>query len=380
MAKQLFYFILFLCSFFVSPHLPSEEIADGISYKRIAKEGPLIIHILEVDPHKVYIDLVLAKGYPMQLQTVSEIAKQHGAIAAINSGFFREEGEYAGTASGALKVQGRWISTSEKIRSAIGWTAKKNELLLDRISTKTWIRSPLFTFPVSSLNQPFSEDKAIVYKQPYFPSTLAKGSLQEIITDSRNKVRNFLKTVNNTIPVEGMVVAIGENYPNKLPPLSLKDKLSLSVDVVPYLQPSAAPAWQDVDYLVGGAAMLISRGQCITDQSAENVRSSFLLHRHPRTAIGILENAHWVFVVVEGRQPTTSVGMTMEELSTFMLELQCKDAINLDGGGSSTMFIQSQVVNATSGDDPHDGVLRNISTTPSMERPVSDSIIIRTRK
>jgi len=63
--------------------------------------------------------------------------------------------------------------------------------------------------------------------------------------------------------------------------------------------------------------------------------------RAPRTALGLDASDSWVLVVVDGRaDPAHSVGATLEELARLMLHLGCRKAINLDGGGSSTMSIE----------------------------------------
>jgi exopolysaccharide biosynthesis protein len=74
----------------------------------------------------------------------------------------------------------------------------------------------------------------------------------------------------------------------------------------------------------------------------------------------------WVLVVVDGRQPQLSRGMTLQELAGLMSSLGCGDALNLDGGGSSTLYIQGSVVNS-----PSDA---------GIERPVSDAILIFRRR
>lgn len=65
---------------------------------------------------------------------------------------------------------------------------------------------------------------------------------------------------------------------------------------------------------------------------------------NPRTAIGMIDDLHYVFVVSDGRSDE-SEGLSLYELATFMQELGVKTAYNLDGGGSSTMVFQGEVIN-----------------------------------
>jgi exopolysaccharide biosynthesis protein len=120
-----------------------------------------------------------------------------------------------------------------------------------------------------------------------------------------------------------------------------------------------------MEFIVGGTPKLISDGKPIEDYSAERIRDDFVLSRHPRTAIGILPDGEWLFIVVDGRRPDHSIGMTLEELTDLLLQKGCREALNLDGGGSSTMYFN--------------GEIRNIPSDPTGERPVSDAILILAR-
>ena len=73
-----------------------------------------------------------------------------------------------------------------------------------------------------------------------------------------------------------------------------------------------------------------------------------------------------LLLVVDGRQPGYSTGMSLTALAELLLEFGAADAINLDGGGSSTMFLDGKVVNK-----PSDA---------AGERPVSDVILIKSRQ
>jgi hypothetical protein len=97
----------------------------------------------------------------------------------------------------------------------------------------------------------------------------------------------------------------------------------------------------------------------------EGFGPDFADKRHPRTAVARDRAGRVLFVTVDGRQPGVSVGMTLEELARLLLEFDAAEAINLDGGGSTTMVIDGKVVNSPS---DREG-----------ERPVSDAILIMPR-
>lgn len=66
--------------------------------------------------------------------------------------------------------------------------------------------------------------------------------------------------------------------------------------------------------------------------------------RNPRTAIGYTSSNNFVLVAVDGREGS-SIGMTLMELANFMQSIGCVGAINLDGGGSTVMYVNGKVVN-----------------------------------
>ncbi len=75
----------------------------------------------------------------------------------------------------------------------------------------------------------------------------------------------------------------------------------------------------------------------------------------PRTAVGIIDGNHLVFVVVDGRSPGYSAGVTMTGLAEIMQGLGATTAYNLDGGGSSTMYFNGSLVNNPLGENKERG-------------------------
>lgn len=97
-----------------------------------------------------------------------------------------------------------------------------------------------------------------------------------------------------------------------------------------------------------GAVQVLSFGPALIKNSQVAVDSSDEVGKamasNPRTAIGIIDDKHYVLVVSDGRTDE-SKGLSLKELADFMKELKVTTAYNLDGGGSSTMYFNGQIIN-----------------------------------
>lgn len=121
-------------------------------------------------------------------------------------------------------------------------------------------------------------------------------------------------------------------------------------------------SWRLVE-AIGGLPRLVRDGNLSIETQAEGGSDSFTNTRHPRTAVGFnADTSRFFFVTVDGRQPGYSDGMTLPELGNFMRELGCTQALNLDGGGSTTLVVRGKVVNRPS--------------DPSGERAVANALLL----
>lgn len=97
-----------------------------------------------------------------------------------------------------------------------------------------------------------------------------------------------------------------------------------------------------------GAVQVLSFGPALIENSHVAVNSADEVGKamasNPRTAIGIIDDKHYVLVVSDGRTDE-SKGLSLKELADFMKELKVTTAYNLDGGGSSTMYFNGQIIN-----------------------------------
>ena len=125
------------------------------------------------------------------------------------------------------------------------------------------------------------------------------------------------------------------------------------------------------ELLADGAVQTMSFGPGLIENGEisvgvnEEVKQS--MSSNPRTAIGIIDDCHYVFVVSDGRTDE-SEGLSLYQLAEFMQGLGCTTAYNLDGGGSSTMYFNGEVINNPTGGRAGHG--------EGSERSVSDIIYI----
>ena len=95
--------------------------------------------------------------------------------------------------------------------------------------------------------------------------------------------------------------------------------------------------------------VLVQDGQAVSFPAAFDVISTRSTRREPRTAIGMIAPLHYVILVVDGRQPGYSKGLSLQALQTLFVSLGAQTAINLDGGGSTELWFQGTILNQPAG-------------------------------
>ena len=111
------------------------------------------------------------------------------------------------------------------------------------------------------------------------------------------------------------------------------------------LRGSSPRDWAQAAHAVSGAGLLLLDGRELTEWSAERITEGFDTTRHPRTMIGCDADGGIWLVTVDGRQPSLSLGMSFAELQRLAKRLGLRSALNLDGGGSTTMWVDGVVIN-----------------------------------
>ena len=349
-----------------------EEMAPGVVYHDIhLPEGPWRIHLVEVDlPRSWAAGIRIRTAKQEEAQKTSSLAA--GALAAIN-GDFLFPGE-SGRPAGLYIQSGNLIRIPQR-RSAFAVTETGQPLI-----AVYKMELGLLTAGGEHLHiAGFNREPALGELSVFNDRAQVQGDSLQVDLGFLLQGLGSTSIANDTISVWVQQVR------RQAWPLSLqRDQWLLAADAeyeateqialgdTVQLYCRLLPARAKLMEAIGGGPRILRDGEVSIEVEKERLSRSFADKRHPRTAIGYSQDEHVLFlIVVDGRQPGYSVGMSLHELAEFMhtrladfsrAEANAYQGLNLDGGGSTTMVIGNQVVNRPS--------------DPTGERPVANALLV----
>jgi hypothetical protein len=326
-------------------HLTDQKLLDP--------PAPVSVWLLEVDLGSADLRAALATDEIVDTETVADTASRKQAIAAVNAGFFLLP---SGDPAGIYKLNGQLVSDTRRPRGAVGFLRKGDSLRLifGRVTATMTLRLPRAarrdtTMEIAGVDTTRHRGKLMLFTPAYHSDTdTAKGGLEWVVRGKPLRVAGAPLTAGKTpIPPDGFVLSYGGT--TAPPPLSaLTRGTPVELDTR-YTSPDRSPDdWARSEAIVGGAGLLIHGGRPINDWTVEQLTAGFPETRHPRTLIGTHPDGSVWLITVDGRQPKLSAGMSLYELRSLALRLGLTEALNLDGGGSTTMWVQGEIVNSPS--------------------------------
>ncbi len=342
-------------------------VAPGLVYRmEVDFKTPLVIHALRYTPgvnvsaraetakELMFNPAEEAKGRDI----VSKTMERTGAIAGINGDFF----PWTGDPLGAMVRNSELISRPFPNRGAFAWGSG-----FTAVSALAW-DAKLTTelneqLKIDGLNEECGEN-AIVLNTRTAGWAISKQLATHVVLSVHQALRpkssfgaKVLKIVKDVKELEihpGEFVVTGTGL------AALKLGLLQAGKEVVITTSMEGFDWDKTKNVIGGGPVLVIAGSKSVSAEVEGFKADFSDARHPRTAIGATREGDVWLVVVEGRQ-SMSRGVTLDELADIMLRLGCVKAINLDGGGSSTLAAAGIVLNR-----PSDG----------QERPVANGVYL----
>ncbi|EKE08494.1 MAG: hypothetical protein ACD_17C00136G0002 [uncultured bacterium] len=326
------------------------------------------IHVIEVDPSQYEVKPIKALDNGIGRESVLSISTRYGAAASINGGFFSIGGTFDGKACGTLKIHD-WYAFPIKPRGCIGWSLENQNPIMDRLLVSATADYNCSEISLDGLNRLRKDGEIILFTPCFHRTTLTIPDGKEMVVVD-GIIQSIIRGGSTKIPENGFVLSIQEKHP-LFNSFEVGMPLTVTIQINSLMGITSSDEWGSLDYIVGGTPLLLYNNARIVDLESEQTIPTFLSNRHARTAIGILPNGNWIFVVVD--KTGLFDGMTMYELSDLMVRLGCMHALNLDGGGSSTMVCEGVIKNSPHGDE-EEGAGQNAV------RRVSDAIVVLPKK
>ena len=331
-----------------------EKVADGLYfYKDHIKTGSLEndIFILRIEPlsDKIKVIPALANEGIAQRESLSSMAKRYNAVAGINGSYFTSRGDPIGT----LIINRKLISSPLYKRSVFGIT-DNDTLAFGNPDFSGTLRSGKISIKIDAVNQPRHGNTLVVFTPEYSRSTLTYENGLELVL-VKGKIVGIHKK-DALIPPDGVVISAGGEKASALSALNLGQTVTLDYAI--------DKPWNTIKHAICGGPRILVNGKISINGKEEKFDNSITYGRHPRTAVALTYEGDLLLVVVDGRTKR-SAGMKLSELGDYLKKLGVIHAINLDGGGSTAMYLRGKIVN-----HPSDG---------GRERRISNGILVTNR-
>ena len=344
------------------------EVDPGVDWTTIVRQRPAErINVLTVDPGRVRG--VLSNERIARRERVSAMARRVRAVAGVNGGFFAPSGDPVGV----LAIDGELLSEPVDGRSALLLPAAAPPVIapvryrgriyvngrsreIDGIDrTRGLIPAcggrggDVPTIRPNAVLTCTDSSELVLLSPRYGARPPAEGGVEAIVRDGI--VTRVRPPGTGGVPRQGVLLTgtgdAARFLRNTALPRSRADiRLNLFVKGQT-LNLEGLTA-------VGGGPRILKAGRVAVAARVEGFAplpsffQSFVAGRQPRTLAGVRADGTLLLVTVDGRAPGWSAGMTLPEAARLMRSLGARDALNLDGGGSSTMTVRGEVVNRPS--------------------------------
>jgi len=357
-------------------------VAPGVIHRRlVVNSGPWRINVLEIDLRRPDISLRGVKGndaFASREKLTSMAGRYKGpgrVVAAVNTDFFdvrTGESENNVVIEGAMK-KGVILSDSphDKFNArhsqlGVDWN---NRVFIERFALDAKLIYGGRTAKLDGINYRPPYPDAITLFTPFAGDSTPRD------TTGRNSALVPLKLVRQTmnemvftvagnakeggrLPTQAGAVLIGDGARREEVRAIARRGGTIRITT------GVWPAHGKLRTVAGGWPVIVNDGKSVAEYAdiVEGTFPRFSATRHPRTAAGVSRDGSTLYLVtVDGRRESDS-GMSLSELAETMMQLGAYEAMNFDGGGSTTMVIEGQVVNRPS--------------DQSGERPIGSGLLI----
>ena len=302
--------------------------------KRVVKVGvkPLLIYRVGTDPNSQGLELrpLAPRSGQQGLRFLNQLAQPAGAVFAINGGFFNRIRQLP---LGAVRIDGNWLSGPILNRGAIGWNGT-NRLYFGRLRlNQELIVEGGQRWGLGHLNSGYVQRGLSRYDHAWGPVYRALSGREQAITvidgDVRSLHNNAALTRGVPIPLKGDLVVARGGAPVPARP-----------DQRVTIRTSSSNPVGDQPQVLGGGPLLLQNGRVVLNGRQEGFSAGFLALSAPRTVVAQDKERLWLMTL----KGAGSSDPTLLESSLALRQLGITDALNLDGGSSTSLLVANRLV------------------------------------
>ncbi|MGI8933367.1 phosphodiester glycosidase family protein [Leptolyngbya sp. BC1307] len=271
------------------------------------------------------------------IEPLLSMAQRQGVSGAVNAGFFNRNNQLP---LGAVRSGGRWISGPILGRGAMAWN-DQGDLVMDRLALSEVVTTASGqALPVLTLNSGYVRAGVGRYTSDW-GATYTPIVDNEIVVTVRNDTVAAQQTLGKAgtgsvpIPTDGYLLTLRSNS-SAAGSFAPGARLALASQS----QPSVFDQYPNV---IGGGPLLIRDRNIVLDPQLEGFSTNFIQGAAPRTAVGKTADGTWIVATMHDR--VGGRGPTLAETAQIMQQLGAVDALNLDGGSSSSFYLGGQLLN-----------------------------------
>jgi exopolysaccharide biosynthesis protein len=295
---------------------------------------------LEINPRAFGLKLKPIRSNPNAVggtDPLMQIAPKYSAAAAINGGYFNRNNRLP---LGAIRQDGQWVSGPILNRGAIAWN-DSGQFYFDRLSLQeTLIAANNVRSPILFLNSAYVQSGIARYTKLWgqYYTTLSDNEI--ILTVQKQQVINQLPggkagETNFPIPPDGYLLTLRGNAVNTAAQLPIGTTVSITSSTI-------SKDFSPYPNIIGAGPLLIKNRQIVLDAKAEKFSDAFIAEKAIRSGICTNTTGHLMIVAVHNR--AGGPGPTLAEHAQLMQLLGCVDALNLDGGSSTSLYLGGQLL------------------------------------
>ena len=335
--------------------------------------GPQAVHFVEVDPAdpSIVLEARLSNDRVRGLETTTSQASRasyegHRAIAAINGDIWSGYTSETLHAPHGLHVQGGELVTAGPVAypyPTIGFRADDSALTGSPVVSATLTTAAAVSVAMTRINQSRRAGEVVLYSPRFGSSTGTDAAGTEVVLGGAalplTATGSWTATVasvrpnlgNTSIPAGSLVVSASSSSAAAATLAALVPGEQVTIGT------SVTAGWESIGHAISGREWIVRDGAVSIFPQPDSAAQA-----HPRSAVGIRADGRLILATVDGRQPGYSVGVTLPELAQLMIERGAVSAINLDGGGSTTLAVrQPGDLGISIANRPSDGRERSVT-------------------